>query len=100
MSLISYRATTLAMILMLGQCMSASAQVYADAPLYNRGNGFSLGSMIMGFVITAIFMIYLGRLNRNKIARQDSGEAALARGKTLRRSKMRIRIPFIIYDGF
>ena len=72
------------MILMLGQCMSiASAQVYADAPLYNRGNGFSLGSMVVGFTITAIFMIYLGHLNKNKLARQDSEEAALTRGKTI-----------------
>jgi hypothetical protein len=72
------------MILMLSQCMSiASAEVYSDAPLYNRGNGFSLGSMVVGFITTAIFMVYLGRLNRNKLARQGSQEAALTRGKTI-----------------
>lgn len=72
------------MILMLGQCMSiASAEVYSDALLYNRGNGFSLGSMTVGFIITAIFMMYLGHLNREKLARQDSQEAVLTRGKSI-----------------
>jgi hypothetical protein len=78
------RATTLAIILMLGQCMSiASAQVYADSPLYNRGNGFSLSSMIVGFIITAVFIHYLSQLNAKKLSLQDSEEAAAIRGKTI-----------------
>ena len=80
----SPRATTLAIILILGQCMSiASAHVYADAPLYNRGNGFALGSMIVGFIITAAFMHYLSQLNAKKLALQNSEEAAAIRGKTI-----------------
>jgi hypothetical protein len=72
------------MILMLGQCTSiASAQVYSDAPRYNRGNGFSLGSMVVGFILTAVFMYYLSQLNAGKLARQDSEEAAAIRGKTI-----------------
>lgn len=81
---LSPRATTLAIILMLGQCMSiASAQVYTDAPLYNRGNGFALSSMIVGFIITVIFMRYLSQLNAKKLALQGSEEAAAIRGKTI-----------------
>jgi hypothetical protein len=80
----SPRATTLAIILMLGQCMSiASAQVYTDAPLYNRGNGFALSSMIVGFIITAVFMHYLSQINAKKLALQGSEEAAAIRGKTI-----------------
>lgn len=80
----SPRATTLAIILMLGQCVSiASAQIYTDAPLYKRGDIISLSSMIVGFIITAVFMHRLSQLNAKKVALQDLEEAVAQRGRTI-----------------
>ncbi len=72
------------LILMLSQCVSiASSQVYSDAPVYNRGNGFSLGSMVIGAINAGIFMFYLARMNTQKKNDQDSDESAARRGMTI-----------------
>jgi hypothetical protein len=77
-------ATTLALLVMIGQAMSnASAQVYSDAPYYTRGNSFSLAFMILGFILTAAFTWYLARMNAKKLAVQGSDEANDKRGMNI-----------------
>lgn len=79
-----FRATALAMIIMIGQSMGiASAKVYSDAPRCYRGNGFALGAMVVGIIVTAVFMIFLSKKNAMKVANQGSEEAIARRVLTI-----------------
>lgn len=65
---------------MIGQVFSiASAENYSDPPKYYRGNGVTLGMMVIGLVLTGIFMWYLARRNRMKRQAQGTEAAAAAR---------------------
>ena len=78
------RATILAMILMIGQLFSiASSQNYSDPPYYYRGNGFALGFMVVGFILTGTFISFLHKKNVAKVAAQGSAEAAARRSMTV-----------------
>ena len=81
---LSQRATILAMILMIGQLFSiASSENYSDPPYYYRGNGFALGFMVVGFILTGIFISFLHKKNVAKVAAQGSAEAAAKRSMTV-----------------
>ena len=68
------------MILMLGQVLSiASAHNYSDPPNYYRGNGLTLGTMVLGFVLTGVFIKYLADKNKGKLQAQGTEAAAAAR---------------------
>jgi hypothetical protein len=65
---------------MVGQSMGiASAKIYSDAPLYYRGNGFALGSMVVGILVTAALMGFLTKRNAMKLAAQGLEEAIAKR---------------------
>jgi hypothetical protein len=69
---------------MLGQCFAvAGSQNYSDSPYYYRGNGFALGMMVAGFILTGLFMWFLMAKNAAKRAAQGSEEAAAKRGLTI-----------------
>ena len=79
-----FRATTLALLVMIGQAMSiASAQVYSDAPYYIRGNSFSLTFTVLGAILTGVFVWYLARKNAAKSANQRSDEAGAKRSMNI-----------------
>ncbi|TAQ84354.1 hypothetical protein B7494_g7317 [Chlorociboria aeruginascens] len=70
------RAGILAMMNIFGQCFSIIGQeVYSDAPHYYRGNGFSLASMVIGGIITGLYMLYLSKQNARKLRNQNTDEA-------------------------
>jgi hypothetical protein len=65
---------------MVGQSMEiASAKIYSDAPLYYRGNGFSLGGMVVGIIVTGALMVFLTTRNAMKLANQHLEEAITKR---------------------
>ena len=69
---------------MVGQCFSiASTQNYSDPPYYSRGNGFALGLLVVGFILTGVFMWFLARKNAEKVAAQQSEDAAAKRGMSI-----------------
>ena len=74
------RGGVLAAINVFGQCFAiASTQIYSDAPHYYRGNGFVLGSMVVGVVTTGLLRWYLAWKNSQKEKNRDSEEAARLR---------------------
>lgn len=69
---------------MVGQCFSiASTQNYSDPPYYSRGNGFALAWLIVGGILTGIFMWFLARKNAAKVLAQGSEDAAAKRGMSI-----------------
>jgi hypothetical protein len=52
------------------------AEIFNDAPKYYRGKGLSLGAMVVGAIVTVVFLLYLRHLNDRKRRNQDSEEAA------------------------
>lgn len=62
---------------MFGQCFSiASSHAYNGPPYYYAGNGFALGMMVLGFILSFIQIRLLMRRNEAKLAEQGSAEAA------------------------
>jgi hypothetical protein len=59
------------------------AEIFDDAPHYYRGKGLSLGGLVVGAVVTVLFIFYLRRANDRKRREQDSEEAAVKRTMTL-----------------
>lgn len=67
------RASTYAIVSMVGQAFSIVAtEIYSDPPRYYSGNGFALGSAVIGFCTCLLLMIKLQRANRQKRAAADS----------------------------
>lgn len=65
---------------MFGQCFSiASLHIYSDSPHYYRGNGFVLGVMVVGIVVTGLLRLYLMGENKRKERDGDSDGAAQMR---------------------
>jgi hypothetical protein len=74
------RGGVLATINVFGQCFSiAAAEIYSDAPHYYRGNGFVLGTMVVGAMTSLILRWYLMKENERKERNQGSDEAARRR---------------------
>lgn len=64
------------MVSMVAQCFSiAATQIYSDPPTYHRGNGFALGSAIIGFFTCIVLVIRLKHVNRKKKEAADSDTA-------------------------
>lgn len=55
----------------IAQCLSiAGTQVYSDPPHYYRGNGFALGSSVIGGI--AVILLFFDLKNENAKKRRDS----------------------------
>lgn len=65
------RATSLGVMGSIGQCLSiAAAHVYSDPPYYYRGNGFSLGAIVVAAIF--IIILYFDLRNENAKKRRDT----------------------------
>ena len=61
------------MVSMVAQCFSiAATQIYSDPPTYYRGNGFALGSAMVGFCTCVVLVLRLQHLNRQKKGAAES----------------------------
>ncbi|KAK0614839.1 putative pantothenate transporter [Bombardia bombarda] len=68
---------SLAIANIFGQlCALASSFSFRDGPDYFTGKGLSLAATGVGAILTAVFMLYLGRLNMVKLANKDTVNAA------------------------
>ncbi|KAK4501512.1 hypothetical protein PRZ48_007321 [Zasmidium cellare] len=70
------RAGTYAIVCMIAQCFSiAGTEIYSDPPFYCRGNGFALGSAVVGLSACVVLVFRLKRANRKKREAADSDVA-------------------------
>ena len=61
---------------MIAQAFSiAATQIYSDPPTYYRGNGFALGSAVIGLSTCIVIVFRLKRANRKKREAADSDAA-------------------------
>ncbi|KAF2474391.1 putative pantothenate transporter [Lindgomyces ingoldianus] len=76
----TYRASAVAMINVISQCLSISGnQAYQDPPFYRKGMSASLGLICMSGVVAMLTVVYLKRMNQNKLTELDGEKAARLR---------------------
>lgn len=70
----------MAAINIFGQCFSIlGAAIYHDPPHYYKGNGVSLGAMVLGIIVSMTCRLYLHRKNMQKQRDQFTEEAQRTR---------------------
>ncbi|KAJ5595467.1 uncharacterized protein N7459_001675 [Penicillium hispanicum] len=75
------RAGALAFLMVFGQSFSIlEVEIFGNRPNYYPGKGLALTGTVAAAVVTPLFQLYLKQKNRQKLANQDSEEAAAKRG--------------------
>jgi sugar phosphate permease len=80
----TYRASAAALINVIAQCISISAnQAYADPPYYRKGLGASLGMVCVSGAVSVLLCLWVRRANGKKIREREGEEARRLREESV-----------------